>query len=102
MPLLTAAVLAAAGHSVSANNYLSYTNDISVQTVLTQDRVDACRGRWLMFDIDGRQRAYYGCWSSAQGFAHIEMADGSQRIMPLTQFRRSISIAVQPTMEPIR
>jgi hypothetical protein len=55
-----------------------------------------------MFDIDGRQRAYYGCWSSAQGFAHIEMADGSQRIMPLTQFRRSISIAVQPTMEPIR
>ena len=82
--------------------YLTYTNDISVQTVLTQDRVDACRGRWLMFDIDGRQRAYYGCWSSAQGFAHIEMADGSQRIMPLTQFRRSISIAVQPTMEPIR
>ncbi len=36
--------------------YLTYTNDISVQTVLTQDRVDACRGRFLMFDIDGRQR----------------------------------------------
>jgi hypothetical protein len=88
MPLLTAVVLAAAGHSVSANNYLSYTNDISVQTVLTQDRPDWCRGRKLMFDIDGLQRAYYGCWNDSQGFAHILMVDGSQRIMPITQFSK--------------
>ena len=88
MPLVTAVVLAAAGHSVSANNYLSYTNDISVQTVLTQDRPDWCRGRKLMFDIDGLQRAYYGCWNDSQGFAHILMADGSQRIMPIMQFSK--------------
>lgn len=83
--------------------YLTYTNDISVQTVLTQDRVDACRGRFLMFDIDGLQRAYYGCWSPAQGFAHVEMADGSRRIMPLSQFRRSeTTTANQPKMENVR
>ena len=95
-------LLLLAAPAVAEPGYLTYTNDISVQTVLTQDRVDACRGRFLMFDIDGRQRAYYGCWSSAQGFAHIEMADGSQRIMPLTQFTRSTLTAAQPKMEPIR
>jgi hypothetical protein len=67
-------------------NYLTYTNDISVQTVLTQDQPSWCHGMRMAFDIDGLQRAYYGCWASSQGFAHIEMLDGSRRIIPLARF----------------
>ena len=67
-------------------NYLTYTNDISVQTVLTTDRSNWCHGMKMAFDIDGLQRAYYGCWATAQGFAHIEMLDGSRRIIPMSKF----------------
>jgi len=67
-------------------DYLTYTNDISVQTVLTQDRPSWCHGMKMAFDIDGLQRAYYGCWATAQGFAHIEMLDGSRRIIPMSKF----------------
>jgi hypothetical protein len=81
---------------------LTYTNDISVQTVLTRDKADWCRGRMVMFDIDGLQRAYYGCWQLSQGFAHIEMADGSRRVMPMTSFSRINAVATQPPMEPVR
>ena len=80
--LLAAPVLAA------APDYLTYTNDISVQTVLTQDRPNWCHGMKMAFDIDGLQRAYYGCWATAQGFAHIEMLDGSRRIIPMSKFTK--------------
>ena len=80
--LLAAPVLAA------APDYLTYTNDISVQTVLTQDRPNWCHGMKMAFDIDGLQRAYYGCWATAQGFAHIEMLDGSKRIIPMSKFTK--------------
>jgi hypothetical protein len=69
-------------------NYLTYTNDISVQTVLTQDRPNWCHGMKMAFDIDGLQRAYYGCWASSQGFVHIEMLDGSKRIIPMSRFTK--------------
>lgn len=69
-------------------NYLTYTNDISVQTVLTTDRPNWCHGMKMAFDIDGLQRAYYGCWATAQGFAHIEMLDGSKRIIPMSKFTK--------------
>jgi len=66
--------------------YLTYTNDISVQTVLTQDRPDWCHGMKMAFDIDGLDRAYYGCWALSQGFVHIEMLDGGKRIIPISRF----------------
>lgn len=66
--------------------YLTYTNDISVQTVLTTDRPNWCHGMKMAFDIDGLQRAYYGCWVASQGFVHIEMLDGSKRIIPTAKF----------------
>jgi hypothetical protein len=68
--------------------YLTYTNDISVQTVLTQDRPDWCHGMKMAFDIDGLDRAYYGCWVTSQGFVHIEMLDGSKRIIPMAKFTK--------------
>lgn len=68
--------------------YLTYTNDISVQTILTQDRPGWCHGMKMAFDIDGLDRAYYGCWTASQGLAHIEMLDGSRRIIPLTKFTK--------------
>ena len=68
--------------------YLTYTNDISVQTVLTQDRPSWCHGMKMAFDIDGLQRAYYGCWVASQGFAHIEMLDGGKRIIPISKFTK--------------
>ena len=69
-------------------NYLTYTNDISVQTVLTTDQPSWCHGLKMAFDIDGLQRAYYGCWAASQGFVHIEMLDGSRRIIPLARFSK--------------
>lgn len=69
--------------------YLTYTNDISVQTILTQDRPGWCHGMKMAFDIDGLQRAYYGCWVSSQGLVHIEMLDGSRRIIPITRFTQT-------------
>jgi hypothetical protein len=42
----------------------------------------------MAFDIDGLQRAYYGCWAGSQGFAHIEMLDGSKRIIPMSKFTK--------------
>jgi len=56
--------------------------------VLTQDRPNWCHGMKMAFDIDGLQRAYYGCWATAQGFAHIEMLDGSRRIIPMSKFTK--------------
>ena len=69
-------------------NYLTYTDDISVQTILTQDQPNWCYGMRMAFDIDGLNRAYYGCWASAQGFVHIEMLDGSKRIIPMSKFTK--------------
>ena len=83
LPLL----LAAPAWATDAN-YLTYTNDISVQTVLTQDRPNWCHGMKMAFDIDGLDRAYYGCWTASQGFAHIEMLDGSRRIISLAKFSK--------------
>jgi hypothetical protein len=80
--LLTASAMAA------PPDYLTYTNDISVQTVLTQDRPNWCHGMKMAFDIDGLNRAYYGCWAGSQGFAHIEMLDGSKRIIPMSKFTK--------------
>ena len=82
-------LLLAAPAMAAAPDYLTYTNDISVQTVLTQDRPNWCHGMKMAFDIDGLQRAYYGCWATAQGFAHIEMLDGSRRVIPLDKFTQS-------------
>jgi hypothetical protein len=42
----------------------------------------------MAFDIDGLQRAYYGCWAVSQGFVHIEMLDGSKRIIPMSRFTK--------------
>jgi hypothetical protein len=42
----------------------------------------------MAFDIDGLNRAYYGCWAASQGFAHIEMLDGSKRIIPISRFNK--------------
>ena len=81
-------LLLAAPAIAAPPDYLTYTNDISVQTVLTQERPSWCHGMKMAFDIDGLQRAYYGCWNDSQGFAHILMVDGSQRIMPITQFSK--------------
>jgi hypothetical protein len=69
-------------------DYLTYTNDISVQTVLTQERPSWCHGMKMAFDIDGLNRAYYGCWAGSQGFVHIEMLDGSKRIIPMAKFTK--------------
>ena len=74
-------------------NYLSYTNDISVRTVLTADRPSWCHGMQMAFDIDGLDRAYYGCWTASQGFAHIEMLDGSRRIISLDKFSKPKEVA---------
>jgi hypothetical protein len=79
-------LLLAAPAMAAAPDYLTYTNDISVQTVLTQDRPNWCHGMKMAFDIDGLQRAYYGCWMLMDGFAHIEMLDGSRRVIPLDKF----------------
>jgi hypothetical protein len=42
----------------------------------------------MAFDIDGLNRAYYGCWAASQGFVHIEMLDGSKRIIPISRFTK--------------
>jgi hypothetical protein len=42
----------------------------------------------MAFDIDGLQRAYYGCWVASQGFVHIEMLDGSKRIILKSKFTK--------------
>jgi hypothetical protein len=42
----------------------------------------------MAFDIDGLQRAYYGCWAVSQGFVHIEMLDGSKRIIQMSKFTK--------------
>jgi hypothetical protein len=81
-------LLLAAPAMAASPDYLTYTNDISVQTVLTQDRPNWCHGMKMAFDIDGLQRAYYGCWAGSQGFAHIEMLDGSKRIIPMSKFTK--------------
>ena len=81
-------LLLAAPAIAAQPDYLTYTNDISVQTVLTQDRPDWCHGMKMAFDIDGLNRAYYGCWAASQGFAHIEMLDGSKRIIPISRFTK--------------
>jgi hypothetical protein len=65
---------------------LSYTNDINVRTVLTQTKPSWCFGMKMAFDVDGLDRAYYGCWMLMDGFAHIEMLDGSRRVIPLDKF----------------
>ena len=81
-------LLLAAPAMAAPPDYLTYTNDISVQTVLTQDRPNWCHGMKMAFDIDGLNRAYYGCWAGSQGFAHIEMLDGSKRIIPMSKFTK--------------
>ena len=81
-------LLLAAPAMAAPPDYLTYTNDISVQTVLTQDQPSWCHGLKMAFDIDGLQRAYYGCWAASQGFVHIEMLDGSRRIIPLARFSK--------------
>jgi len=81
-------LLLAAPAIAAEPNYLTYTNDISVQTVLTQNRPDWCHGMKMAFDIDGLDRAYYGCWALSQGFVHIEMLDGSKRIIPISRFTK--------------
>ena len=67
--------------------YLTY-DDVHVQTVLTQDRPSWCYGMKMAFDIDGLNRAYYGCWAGSQGFVHIEMLDGSKRVIPMAKFNK--------------
>jgi hypothetical protein len=79
-------LLLAAPALAAEPNYLTYTNDISVQTVLTIDRPSWCHGMKMAFDVDGLDRAYYGCWMLMDGFAHIEMLDGSRRVIPLDKF----------------
>jgi hypothetical protein len=81
-------LLLAAPAIAAQPGYLTYTNDISVQTVLTQDRPEWCHGMKMAFDIDGLDRAYYGCWAASQGFVHIEMLDGSKRIIPMAKFTK--------------
>jgi len=81
-------LLLAAPALAAEPDYLTYTNDISVQTVLTQDQPSWCHGLRMAFDIDGLNRAYYGCWAGSQGFVHIEMLDGSKRIIPMTKFTK--------------
>jgi len=81
-------LLLAAPAMAAPPDYLTYTNDISVQTVLTQERPSWCHGMKMAFDIDGLQRAYYGCWAGSQGFVHIEMLDGSKRIIPMAKFTK--------------
>ena len=81
-------LLLAAPAMAAPPDYLTYTNDISVQTVLTQDRPSWCHGMKMAFDIDGLQRAYYGCWVASQGFVHIEMLDGSKRIILKSKFTK--------------
>ena len=81
-------LLLAAPAIAAQPDYLTYTNDISVQTVLTQERPSWCHGMKMAFDIDGLQRAYYGCWAGSQGFVHIEMLDGSKRIIPMAKFTK--------------
>jgi len=81
-------LLLAAPAMAAQPGYLTYTNDISVQTVLTQDRPEWCHGMKMAFDIDGLDRAYYGCWALSQGFVHIEMLDGSRRIISISKFTK--------------
>jgi hypothetical protein len=81
-------LLLAAPAIAAPPDYLTYTNDISVQTVLTQEHPSWCHGMKMAFDIDGLQRAYYGCWAGSQGFVHIEMLDGSKRIIPMAKFTK--------------
>jgi hypothetical protein len=81
-------LLLAAPAIAAPPDYLTYTNDISVQTVLTQERPSWCHGMKMAFDIDGLNRAYYGCWAGSQGFVHIEMLDGSKRIIPMAKFTK--------------
>jgi hypothetical protein len=81
-------LLLAAPAVAAAPDYLTYTIDIIVQTVLTQDRPSWCHGMKMAFDIDGLNRAYYGCWAASQGFVHIEMLDGSKRIIPISRFTK--------------
>ena len=81
-------LLLAAPALAAEPDYLTYTNDISVQTVLTQDQPSWCHGLRMAFDIDGLNRAYYGCWAGSQGFVHIEMLDGSKRIIPMAKFTK--------------
>jgi len=80
--LLTASAMAA------EPEHLTYTNDINVRTVLTQTKPNWCLGMKMAFDIDGLDRAYYGCWVPMQGFAHIEMLDGSRRVIALDKFTK--------------
>jgi len=81
-------LLLAAPAIAAPPDYLTYTNDISVQTVLTQERPSWCHGMKMAFDIDGLNRAYYGCWAGSQGFVHIEMLDGSKRVIPMAKFSK--------------
>jgi len=81
-------LLLAAPALAAEPDYLTYTNEISVQTVLTQDQPTWCNGMKMAFDIDGLQRAYYGCWIASQGFVHIEMLDGSKRIILKSKFTK--------------
>jgi hypothetical protein len=81
-------LLLAAPALATEPEYLTYTNEISVQTVLTQDRPSWCHGMKMAFDIDGLNRAYYGCWAGSQGFVHIEMLDGSKRVIPMAKFSK--------------
>ena len=64
-------LLLAAPALAAEPGYLTY-DDVHVQTVLTQDRPSWCYGMKMAFDIDGLNRAYYGCWAGSQGFVHIE------------------------------
>jgi len=88
MRYLLLLLLLAAPALAAEPDYLTYTNEISVQTVLTQDQPSWCHGMKMAFDIDGLQRAYYGCWIASQGFVHIEMLDGSKRIILKSKFTK--------------
>ena len=81
-------LLLAAPALAAEPTYLSYTNNINVETILTNDRPNWCHGMKMAFDIDGLNRAYYGCWVSAQGLVHIEMLDGSKRVIPQAKFSK--------------
>jgi hypothetical protein len=81
-------LLLAAPALAAEPTYLSYTNNINVETILTHDRPSWCHGLKMVFDIDGLQQAYYGCWVSSQGLVHIEMLDGSKRIIPMSRFTK--------------
>lgn len=85
--LLLVVLLLAAPVWAAAPDYLTY-DDVHVQTVLTQDRPNWCHGMRMAFDIDGLNRAYYGCWAASQGFVHIEMLDGGKRVIPMAKFNK--------------